>query len=194
MFAYTTLRREICAVIGLLSYHFYDAVLHLPSKLMPVAAGRQSIGEPELQRVRYFLDEHKKREPASDLFGVAQGRNVIIISAEALQTFPIGLKMHGQLITPRLSAFAKESLYFVNFHDQTHLGTTSDGEFLALQSLHSLPVGAVAGVYATNRYRALPGVLSQHGCTTLAACAATKHFWNMDRMRPALTLTSSRPA
>jgi phosphoglycerol transferase MdoB-like AlkP superfamily enzyme len=62
-----------------------------------------------------FQEKRRQLTPPSDLFGIAQGRNVIIIMAESLHAFPIGLELDGQSVTPRLNAFAKESLYFANF-------------------------------------------------------------------------------
>jgi phosphoglycerol transferase MdoB-like AlkP superfamily enzyme len=175
VFAYTNLQREVCAKIGILPYHVSDLVTHLRSR-------RRDVAEPELQRVRQFLDEKQKQQSSSELFAVARGRNVILISAESLQAFPIGLEVEGQPITPRLSAFAKESLYFTNFYDQTHLGTTSDAEFMSLQSLHPLAVGVVSSGYTSNRYRALPSILSQNGYSTISACGASGDFWNMKLM------------
>jgi phosphoglycerol transferase MdoB-like AlkP superfamily enzyme len=63
----------------------------------------------------------QRQHQPSALSGVACGRNVIVMSAESLQAFPIGLELMGQAVTPNLSAFARESLHFVNIYDQTHL-------------------------------------------------------------------------
>jgi phosphoglycerol transferase MdoB-like AlkP superfamily enzyme len=174
-FAYTNLQREVCAKIGILPYHVSDLVTHLWAR-------RRNVAEPELQRVRQYLDENHKQQTPSELFAVARGRNVILISAESLQAFPIGLEIEGQPVAPRLSAFARESLYFTNFFDQTHLGTTSDAEFMSLQSLYPLAVGVVSSGYASNRYRALPALLSQNGYSTISACGASGDFWNMKLM------------
>lgn len=72
----------------------------------------------------------------------------------------------------------------MNFHDQTHLGTTSDAEVASLQSLHPLPMGVVAERYAANEYYGLPAILSEHGYATLSAVGAPGWFWNMNQMHP----------
>jgi lipoteichoic acid synthase len=177
LFSRSTLRVEAAAVTGLLPYHLLDASIGMLS--------RRSIGEPEIERVRQFLEQEQLRKGApSELFGVARGTNVILMSMESLQAFPIGLQINGQPVTPRLSAFAAESLSFVNFHDQTYLGTTSDAQFAALNSLHPQPVGFVAMNYAENDFRALPAILLDHGYATLAAEAAPGEFWNAKRLHP----------
>jgi phosphoglycerol transferase MdoB-like AlkP superfamily enzyme len=178
LFAYSSLQRDVTAVIGLLPHHFLDAAIHVP--------GRSAIGDSERQRAQQLINERRRGNGDAELFGIASGKNVIIVMAESLQAFTIGLELHGQPVTPRLSAFAKDSLYFSNFYDQTYFGTTADGEFTSLQSLHPLPVGVVAARYPTNHYRGLPAVLSEAGYSTMSAVAESGRFWNMSQMHRGL--------
>jgi lipoteichoic acid synthase len=185
LFSYTSLRIEVASTIGILPYHLSNVVIHL-------ATTRPKIDATEHERVRRFLThEYQRKASPSPLAGIARGRNVIVISAESLQAFPIGLEVKQQTIAPRLSAFARESLHFVNFYDQTHLGTTSDAEVLAMQSLHPLPAGVLASNFHHNYFRGLPKILSEHGYTTLSACAAPGSFWNMDHRHPRLGFQKS---
>jgi len=180
MTSYTTVQREICAVIGLLPYHFFDAVNHL-------ANVRNTIGNNELQIIRkFYKNHHNKQIPRSKLFGIAREKNVIVIIAESLQSFPIGLVINGQPVTPRLSEFIKESMYFVNFYDQTHLGTTADAEFISFQSLYPLAAGVVASNYKDNRFYGLPAILSKNGYETLSMVAEPGDFWHMNKMHQQL--------
>jgi lipoteichoic acid synthase len=179
LFGYSSPRIETASAIGILPYHLGDLATRL-------VGTRLHIGAPERQRVRRFLDELTGKREVSPLFGRAHGRNVIVVNAESLQAFPIGLTIEGQPVTPRLSAFARESLHFVNFYDQTHLGTTSDAEFAAMQSLHPLATSVLSSYFSGNQYRGLPRVLAEHGYTTLSACAAPDDFWNMNAMHPRL--------
>ena len=176
-YAYSALQRESCAVLGVIPYHVLEAVLHTRSQAPLRPADRQ--------RVRSYL-ERRAAEPsrASPLFAAAKSANVILISAESLQAFPIGLVVSGQEIAPRLARFAGESLRFTDFYDQTYLGTTSDAELSVLEALHPAPVGFAAYLFDTNHYRGLPFVLSVNGYTTISAVAAPADFWNMSRMHP----------
>ena len=137
-----------------------------------------AVGAPQYQRVVQFLAS-REMAPKSELFGVAAGRNVILIQAESLSSYPLDLVIGGALVTPSLSAFARESLHFVDFYDQTWSGGTSDGEFTALQSLHPVRGAAVSYRYADRQYRALPAVLTERGYFTASACGAAGGFWNM---------------
>jgi lipoteichoic acid synthase len=178
LLGYSSLRIEVVSTIGILPYHLSDLVVRL-------TGAQPRIGESERQLVARVLDE-RPRSVRSPLFGRALGRNVIVVNAESLQAFPIGMEIDGRPVTPRLSAFARESLHFVNFYDQTHLGTTSDAEFAVLHSLHPLANGVLSNHFNGNRYRGLPRVLAEHGYATLSACAAPGEFWNMATMHPAL--------
>lgn len=173
LFSPNAIRIDAAGAVGILPYHLADAVVHLSGRERVVTADDQ-------EHVHRYL--RQRRHQASALGGVARGRNVIVISAESLQAFPIGLEVMGQAVTPNLSAFARESLHFVNFYDQTHLGTTADAEFMVMQSLYPVPVGVVASNFTENRYHGLPAILSRTGYATLSACAALAEFWEMDRM------------
>jgi lipoteichoic acid synthase len=178
VFTNPSLRYEVASTIGILPYHLFDVAVNL-------GLGSRGIGPDEIGRVRRFLDDERRRErPPSDLFGIARGRNVILISGESLQAFPIGLEIDGQPVAPRLAAFAGESLHFVNFHDQTHLGTTADAEFMALNSLHPLPARTLANRYPEHQYRALPAILAEHGYATVSAVASSSDIWHMDDLHP----------
>jgi lipoteichoic acid synthase len=180
LLGYSSPRIEIAAAIGILPYHLGDLALRLTGE-------RPTIGEPERLRVAGFLADHwRNTQQRSPLFGRARGKNLIVINAESLQAFPMDLKIDGQPITPRLSAFARESLHFVNFYDQTHLGTTSDAEFATMHSLHPLAVGVLSNHFRDNQYRGLPRILAEHGYTTVSACAAQADFWNMRAMHAGL--------
>lgn len=180
LLGYSSPRIEVAASIGILPYHIGDLALRL-------VVERPTIGEPERQRVAGFLaDQSRHTRKLSALFGKARGKNLIVINAESLQAFPLGMKIDGQPVMPRLSAFARESLHFVNFYDQTHLGTTSDAEFATMQSLHPLAVGVLSNHFRDNQYRGLPRILAEHGYKTVSACAAQADFWNMRVMHAGL--------
>jgi len=140
----------------------------------------EAIGAPQRAKVLAFLRAHHAREhERSPLFGTARGKNVIVISAESLSAYPLGLVIDGQEIMPRLSAFAREGLSFTSFYDQTGSGGTSDGEFITLHSLHPVRSGAVAYRHPQTEFRGLPAILAARGYTSVSACGAAGSFWNM---------------
>jgi len=176
---YATVRRDVGTAIGVLPYHLYEAVTSVVAPL----PGVWGVDESDRRRVNEHVARRRQRRPQrSSLFGVAKGKNVILISAESLQAFPLELEADGQPIMPNLRSFARESLNFVRFYDQTNLGTTADAEFMAMQSLYPLPSGCVWYTHSGNAYRAVPTILSEQGYATVSACGTDADFMNFGYM------------
>ena len=184
LFSPASPRIEAAAVTGLLPYHVLETIAPRP--------GGVERARGQLERVRsYLAAQRQQRGAPSPLFGAARGSNVLLVSLESLQAFPIGLEIDGQTVAPNLTRFARESLYFTNYYEQTYLGTTSDAQFSVLTALHPQPVGFVAMDYADRDYRALPQILTEHGYATFAAVAAPGDFWNADKLHTTYGLQHS---
>ena len=185
--AYAFQRGELIGAVGLLGYHFYDAVVQVADPML----GRLTVSASAPNELERQLAARRTEQFVSPLSGVARGRNVIMVSLESLQAFALGLNDAGRSLTPHLDAFAKESLHYTSFFDQTYLGTTSDAETMALTSLLPLDAGTIATRFSSNRFRALPHVFGEHGYATVASTAEPSTFWNMGHMHPALGFKES---
>lgn len=183
-FSYTSLQREVASLVGLLPYHYIDIYLYFIRK-------EYEIDKNQIKRVKSFLIDNVQDNDESEFFGIAKGLNLIVVLAESLQQFPLDLDINGKPVTPNLNKFIEDSMYFVNFFDQTHLGTTSDAEFISFQSLHAVPIGTVAKNYYKNDFYGLANILAQHGYTTISASGARKSFWGMEKMHKNLGFNRS---
>ena len=173
-FAFDALQRDVWSTMGSVPYHAADAIVH---------SRRSETRRDSAPFVKSYFDRRSERPVAtSPLFGAGRGANLILISGESLQAFPLSLTINGVRVAPRLAEFASQSLSFTRFYDQTHLGTTSDAELLALNSLHPLPVGFAVFRDASNTFVALPSLLRKAGYGTVSAVGASGDFWNMRRM------------
>lgn len=168
------------ARIGLLNYHLYDVGRHAYASATtpPVGPAERALASACLDEWRLVSDER------SDMFGIARGKNLILLMVESLQGFPVGLRVNGAEITPHLNALARRSLTFENFYSQAWHGVTADGEFTSLQSLHPLREGAVPILLGGHHFRTLPHVLSERGYTTLAARGAGGAMWGASVIHP----------
>jgi len=163
------------AKIGLLNYHAYDV-----GRQLYLNATTSPVGPAERERVsEFFQRNHSTCAPVPELFGVARGRNLIMVMVESLHAFPLGLVVNGEEVTPHLNRLARRSITFDHFYDQTWHGVTSDGEFTSLQSLHPLADGGVPTRYGTHHYFALPNVLRANGYTTVSAHGFSGAIWMM---------------
>lgn len=115
-------------------------------------------------------------------FGIASGKNVIIIQVEALQSFPIGKEYDGQEITPFLNSLKEtNSFFFNNYFYQVGAGNTSDAEFAVNNSILPSSSDASYEAYYNNTYHGLPYILKENGYTSANAFHAFNgEFWNRD--------------
>jgi lipoteichoic acid synthase len=175
----STPKLDVASSVGLLPYHVGRPILSR-------TVSRPASPFPGPREVAQAIAERAEARPRSPLFGVARGCNVLVISAESFQSFVLGLELGGKPVAPNLTALARESLDFVNFFDQTPMGTTSDAEILAMQSLHPLAIGVLATTFAEHEYRGLPQILAERGYATLSSNAAPRRFWRRDLTHPNL--------
>lgn len=169
-------REMLVKNIGTYNYHLYDIFLQSKSSAQRALADGSELVDIE----NYIRANYKK--PSDEMFGIAKGKNVILISMESTQNFVINNTVNGQEITPFLNDFIKESYYFENFYHQTGQGKTSDSEFLVDNSLYPLGRGAVFFTHSRNEFKASPEILNENGYFTATLHANNKSFWNRDIM------------
>ncbi|OZM57676.1 hypothetical protein CIB95_04715 [Lottiidibacillus patelloidae] len=169
-------REMLVKNIGTYNYHLYDIVLQSKSKAQRVFADSSEIVD-----IENYVKANQVR-PNDDLFGIAKGKNVVLISLESTQSFVINEKINGKEITPFLNDLIKDSYYFPNFYHQTSQGKTSDAEFIVDNSLFGLPSGAVYFTHSQNEYKATPEILKDEGYYSASFHANNKSFWNRDIM------------
>ena len=165
---------------GLVNIHLLDL-----AQTIRRVSGTNELPEARWQWVQQFF----RRRAAQALahgpgFGAARGASVILIQVESLQQWIVGAKVGNEEITPFLNQLRQRALYFSSVFEQTAEGRSSDGEFVALNSLLPLSRGAVAFLRADDRFVALPGVLVRNGYSTLSAHAFERGFWNRAILHP----------
>ncbi|MBU0904342.1 MAG: LTA synthase family protein [Firmicutes bacterium] len=170
--------------IGTYNYHIYDIYIQSKSH-----AQRALADGSELVEVNNFVRSNQA-EPDVEVFGLAEGKNVIVVSLESLQTFVMNEEMNGQVVTPFLNELSsdKDTFYFPNFYHQTGLGKTSDSEFLVENGLYPLGGGAVFFTHSGNTYNSMAERLGDNGYFTNVMHANNKSFWNRDMMYNALNI------
>ena len=174
-------RNYIVKYLGAYNFTIYDAIQNLKSSSERVLADSNDVTE-----VKNYLDT-KFAEPDDQLFGVAEGKNVIKIHLESFQSFLIGYELHGEEVTPFLNSLInnpdEDFTYFENFFHQTEQGKTADAELIMDNSLYGLPQGAAFVTKSSNTYQALPAILNQRQDYTSAILHGDgKSFWNRDEI------------
>lgn len=177
-------REMLVKNIGMYNYHLYDIYIQSKSQ-----AQRALADGSELVEVNNYVRSNQP-EPSSEMFAAAEGRNLIVVTLESMQSFLINNEMNGQEITPFLNELTKDddTVYFPNFYHQTGLGKTSDSEFLLENSLYPLSGGAVFFTHSGNTFNSMAERLGENGYYTAVQHANTKSFWNRDMMYQSLNI------
>jgi len=176
-------RKLLVKNLGLYTYHLYDMYLYTNTKRRIVFADNDNLTEV----INYV--KANKEEPNEDYFGVAKGKNIIMIALESTQSFVINETINDQEITPFLNDLIKQkgTYYFSNFYHQTGQGKTSDAEFILENSLYGLPRGAVFFSNPENQYNSMATILNKEKNYYSAVFHANnKSFWNRDVMYEAI--------
>ncbi|MEI4770907.1 LTA synthase family protein [Psychrobacillus sp. FJAT-51614] len=177
-------REMLVKNLGPYNYHLYDIYIQSKSH-----AQRALADGSELVEVNNYVRSNQA-EPNAEMFGLADGRNLIVVSMESLQNFVINNDMNGYEVTPFLNSLTKDkdTFYFSNFYHQTGLGKTSDSEFIVENSLYGLGGGAVFFTHGGNKFHSMAESLNEKGYYTNVMHPNNKSFWNRDMMYQALSI------
>lgn len=173
-------RVYIVKYLGLDAFTGYDLV-----KSEHVSQMRKSATKSQLKTVEKFTKEHYAA-PNKKLFGIAKGRNVIVIHLESFQQFLIDKKINGQEVTPFLNLLyhGQDTYAFSNFFNQVGQGKTSDAENMLETSTYGLSQGSLFATLGNdNTFQAAPAILKQRaGYTSAVFHGNVASFWNRNNV------------
>ncbi|PLV60088.1 LTA synthase family protein [Thermotoga sp. KOL6] len=181
-----------------LSFVFIGAIHTSQSLDSKFVFNRYGVFDYHLQDIiDLFFSEKKKEEntgspiveknPVSSherFFGIARGKNIIVVQMESLQNFLVGLEVNGQEITPNINAFLRDNdtLYFSKCYQQVGSGNTADAEFVVNTSLHTLGDSVVYEEYPVIKLPTLPKIMKANGYHTIAFHGNVAWFWNREEV------------
>jgi len=135
-----------------------------------------------LKTTKEYYETNKQTKNINEYTNIFEGKNVIVIHAESLQSFTLDMEFEGQKVAPNLSKLSKESLYFNNFYAQIGVGTSSDTEFTFSTSLLPSNNGTVFVNYYNNKYITIQNLLNNKGYYVFSMHGNVGDFWNREAM------------
>lgn len=169
---------------GVVLYHGYDLISYASTFFRPLST-------PEVEDcLEVFAAAGESVGRVNPYFGAFEEANIIFIQLESMESFPVGLTVEGQEVTPVLNELVKTSLW-AEAYDQTLQGSSSDGEFIYLNGLHPPSFGPLVFHFPHVQYLSLPRLLSQRGYQTQSVMPFSSRFWNRGRMDKAYGFESS---
>lgn len=160
--------------LGVINYHIYDLLRFIE---------RNTITSHHVEALFEIMENTTNEK--KNYFGLARGKNVIVIQAESIQNFVINNKVNGQYITPVLNELIKNnSIYFSNYFEQVAWGNTSDCEFISHTGFY--PSSRIYSYknYENNELITLPSSLQSKGYSTIAFHGNYRYFWNRENIYP----------
>lgn len=171
-------RSYIVKYLGIDAYTIYDGIKTGMTSSVRAHASSNGIDE--------VLDYTKKHyaEPNPETFGIAKGKNVIVLHLESFQQFLINMKVDGQEVTPFLNSIFQNqaTISFDNFFHEVGQGKTSDAENMLETGTFGLPQGSLfTELGSDNVFQAAPAILGQkQGYTSAVFHGNVASFWNRD--------------
>nr|MCZ0977514.1 LTA synthase family protein [Lentilactobacillus sp. SPB1-3] len=173
-------RTYIVKYLGLDAFTTYDGLKSQRSNDLRATATKS-----ELNDVLKFTRSHYAK-PNPKYYGIAKGKNVIVIHLESFQQFLIGQKINGREVTPFLNKLYKSKSTFAyrNFFHQVGQGKTSDAENMLETSTYGLPQGSLfAQLGSDNVFQAAPAILNQRaGYSSAVFHGNVASFWNRNNV------------
>lgn len=173
-------RSYIVKYLGIDAYTIYDGIKTGMTSSVRAHASSNGIDE--------VLDYTKKHyaEPNPETFGIAKGKNVIVLHLESFQQFLINMKVDGQEVTPFLNSIFQNqaTINFDNFFHEVGQGKTSDAENMLETGTFGLPQGSLfTELGSDNVFQAAPAILGQkQGYTSAVFHGNVASFWNRDHV------------
>ena len=175
-------REYIVMKFGIYTYHLNDLVKSIEPQLTSL------FGYDRAMRLftEYFGDRPEEQVHINEYTGIFEGKNIITIHLESIQSVALGRTFNGKEVTPVLNEIARNSLNFTNFYTQVSVGTSSDTEFTLNTSLMPTNAGTAFVSYFDRYYKSIPSLLKEKGYYSFSMHANNGSYWNRNVMHASL--------
>lgn len=145
-----------------------------------------SLSADETAKILDWVEKNKQTQAISELHGVAQGKNVIMIQVESLGGFVINQTYNDKEITPNLNKLINSSYFFPNDQFVIGGGHSSDSDFVANTSFYPVQDASTFMRYGSADYSGLPKAMTMNGYSAYAYHGYSRNFWNRSVALPSL--------
>ena len=170
-------RESVVSSFGVYTYQINDIFQSLEPKINNLFGHDKA-----LKKVNDYYSSNSSNESKNQYSDIFEGKNVIIIHAESLQTIALNRSFNGVEVTPTLNRLASEGIYFDNYYSEVGVGTSSDAEFTFSTSLMPSSNGTVFVNYFDRQYETIQKSFKKKGYYTFSMHGNTGDFWNRSTM------------
>jgi len=170
-------REYLVARFGLYTYHINDLIQSVQPKLQSLFGY-----DKKAKLFRDFYDNRDYVHEDNEYTNIFEGKNLLMIHAESIQSFVMDLKFNGLEVTPNLNKLASEGMFFSNFYSQESVGTSSDSEFTLNTSLLPASNGTVFVSYWDREFVTIPKLLKEKNYYAFSMHGNVGDFWNRNHV------------
>ena len=165
-------KEYIVTCFGIYIYQGNDVI----STIQPTINSMFGYDKAHKNFVEYF--ENKEEPKTNEYTNIFEGKNILVIHAESMQTNAIDLTFNGKEVTPTLNKLSSEGMFFSNYYSQVSVGTSSDAELTYNTSVMPTKSGTAFVSYPDRTYVSTPSLLKEKGYYTFSMHANNADFWN----------------
>ncbi len=170
-------RESVVSSFGVYTYQINDIFQSLEPKINNLFGHDKA-----LKKVNDYYSSNSSNDSKNQYSNIFEGKNVIVIHAESLQTIALNRSFNGVEVTPTLNRLASEGIYFDNYYSEVGVGTSSDAEFTFSTSLMPSSNGTVFVNYFDRQYETIQKSFKKKGYYTFSMHGNTGDFWNRSTM------------
>ena len=159
----------------LYTFHFLD----FKSSINLKKTAKYVTKDDVLEAYNELKDSYSERynEDIYGFYGIAEGKDVILLQLESYQNFLLNKTINGEEITPNLNRFLDENIKINNMMIQSY-STTADSEHSTMNSLYPLENGMAFAQYSDNSYDDIFGLYKKSDYYTMYMHGNEGSFWN----------------
>ena len=170
-------RESVVSSFGIYTYQINDIIQSLEPKINNLFGHDKA-----LKKVNDYYEEYENVISDNEYTGIFEGKNVLVIHAESLQTVALNRSFNGLEVAPTLNRLAREGIYFSNYYSEVGVGTSSDAEFTFSTSLMPSSNGTVFVNYFDREYQTIQKSFKEKNYYTFSMHGNTGDFWNRSTM------------
>lgn len=166
---------EQARYLSSLGFHIMDI-----SELVEENANTE-LTESDKELIDQYYTWKNENLPDNDYAGIFEGKNVLFLQIESLETFIIGERVDGQEICPNINKLVDNGFCFNNIFEQVQGGNSSDADLMYTTSRLPVLKGSTFFRYGgTNEINSLPRMLINRGYDFTYHQAIKGSFWNYE--------------
>lgn len=139
---------------------------------------KTELSDDDKEMITEYYQWKNEDLPDNQYAGIFEGKNVLFLQIESLESFVINETIDGQEITPNINRLLENGILFKNIVEQVQGGNSSDADLMYTTSRLPVTKGSTFFRFAEDQIASFPNYLEELGYNMLYTQAIKGSFWN----------------